>query len=131
MKRANPAVPPKKRCRFDSGTLIDDRARPVRMKKSGRPHEQIWLRSSAVASAGRLKVRAAASLDEFMCGVTRASLSPSHFSFLQRPARVDVTNALLKARDFFDRFRLFVRLPVKRIAAAAMTIVTLIHTSQH
>src|SRR5207302_3391509 len=121
----------KKRCRSDAQLHISDPARPIRIKRSGRPHDQIWLRPTAADYAGRVKVRAAATLDELMCQVTRASLSPSHYSFLQRPNRFDFSKAALKVRDLFDRFRPHFILPMKRVATAVITVITLAHASNH
>jgi hypothetical protein len=119
------------RCKSNAPLGLSDLSRPVRIRKSGRPHQQIWLRPNAADYAGRLKVRAAATLDELMCDVTRASLSPSHYSFLHRPNRFDFSRATLKARDLFDRFRPHFILPMKRIATAATTVITLAYVSNH
>src|SRR5690242_7759182 len=102
---ANPAmVPaPKKRYRLDAAITTFGPTRPVRIRKSGRPHQQIWLRAADVDSNARLKISNAATLDELMCQVTLASLSPSHFSSLRRPPRSHLTKAALWTRDLLDR----------------------------
>src|SRR5438874_13164965 len=98
MSQKNLTVPavlpgPKIRCKSNAPLALSDQSRPVRIRKSGRPHQQIWVRPDAAEYAGRVKVRAAATLDELMCDVTRASLSPSHYSFLHRPNRFDFSRA--------------------------------------
>ena len=105
--------------------------RPVRISRSGRRHEQIWLRPTAAEDANPLRVHAAATLDEVMCQVTRASLSPSHYSFLHRPNRFEFSGATLKMRDVFDRCWPTLALPIRRIAGAVMTLITLAHASSH
>ena len=125
------SLAPKRRCKFDTALRLRVTARPTRIKKSGRPHEQIWLRPSAADCAGRLKLRAAATLDEMMCQVTRASLSPPHYSFLQRPNRFDFGKTFVKLRDLVDRCRSCFALPMKRVAAAFITLLTLAHAWHH
>jgi len=134
MNRENAAPPsvlpqPKNRCRSKAPLAMPALNRPVRIKRSGRPHEQNWLRPTAAECASRLRVHAAATLDEVMCQVTRASLSPSHYSFLQRPNRFELSKAALKVRDLFDRLRPAFVVPMKRIAGAVITFITLIHAS--
>ena len=122
---------PKKRSGSALRITMSRTNRPPRMKRTGRPHQQIWLRPTAADYASQLRVHAAATLDEVMCQVTRASLSPSHYSFLQRPNRFDRSRAMLKLSEIFDRFRPAFALPVKRIAAAMITFLTLVQTSHH
>jgi hypothetical protein len=122
---------PKKSCRSDASLRLSTQPRPVRIKKSGRPHEQIWVRPNAAEQTARVKLRAAATLDELMCQVTHASLSPSHYSFLQRPNRFDFSRAAVRMRDIFDRFRPSLMVPMKRVATAVMTLITLVHASHH
>ena len=105
--------------------------RPVRLKKSGQPHQQIWLQPTPTEYVGRVKLPASATLDEVMCQVTRASLSPAHYSFLQRPNRFEFGRATLKLRDCLDRLRPTFAIPMKRIASAIVTVITLTHASLH
>ena len=122
---------PKKRCRSDGRITMSWTNRPPRMKRTGRPHQQIWLRPTAADHASRLRVHAAATLDEVMCQVTRASLSPSHYSFLNRPSRFEFSKAALKVRDLLDRLRPAFVLPMKRIASGVITFITVVHASHH
>jgi hypothetical protein len=122
---------PKKGCQSVRPLTMPTLNRPVRIKKSGRPHEQVWVRSTAAEYESGLRMHAAATLDEMMCQVTRASLSPSHYSFLNRPNRFDFSGAAVKLRDLCERCRPAFAVPIKRVVGAVMTLIALAQASSH
>src|ERR1700736_1509447 len=126
---------PKKRCKAAQALvtaaaqtqpeIIHSFHRLPRMKKSGRPHQQIWLRPSTEDSATPLKLPTGPSLDEMMSRVTQASLSAAHFSFLRRYDDRVVQRLKAAAREIFYNYQPLVLLRLKRIACA-VTLVAMI-----
>jgi hypothetical protein len=123
-RRTFPPLSPKKRFRL-AQTLPLPATHPHRLKKSGRPHEQIWLRPSTANSRARFKVPAGPTLDELMCQVTSASLSPSHFPISPRPNAMRMRKVKHKASDFLQTWQRSVLLRVRQIAAAVIIVMRL------
>jgi hypothetical protein len=131
---------PKKRCKAAQASvtaaaqmqleIIHSFHRMPRMKKSGRPHQQIWLRPSTENSATQLKLPTGPSLDEMMCHVTTASLSPAHFAFLNNyHSRMKWLRA--RALDLLDKYQPAALPTLKRLATAAVTLVAFIAVRFH
>jgi hypothetical protein len=129
---------PKKRCKAAQGgvtaaaqmqlEIIHPFHRMPRMKKSGRPHQQIWLRPSTENSATPLKLPTGPSLDEMISGVTQASLSAAHFSFLRRYDDRVVQRFKAKAREIFYTYQPLVLPRLKRVAISAVTLLAMTAT---
>src|ERR1700736_12316 len=123
---------PKKRCKAAQASvtaapqmqleIIHSFHRMPRMKKSGRPHQQIWLRPSKENSATQLKLPTGPSLDEMISGVTQASLSAAHFSCLRRYDDRVVPRLKATAREIFYTYQPLVLPTLKRVAISAVTL---------
>jgi hypothetical protein len=113
---------------IDKAEPIASPQRKPRMKRSGHPHPQIWLRATSAEVPARVRLPAAATVDEMVCGFTRASLSPAHFAFL-RSYRRRLEWLMSKASATFDRHQPAMWVGLKRIAtltaAFASTMATL------
>src|ERR1700737_3915854 len=126
---------PKKRCKAAQALvtaaaqtqpeIIHSFHRMPRMKKSGRPHQQIWLRPSTENSATQLKLPTGPSLDEMISGVTQASLSAAHFSFLRRYDDRGVQRFRATARGILYKYQPLVLPRLKRVAISAVTLLAM------
>jgi hypothetical protein len=123
---------PKKRCKaaeplapaeMNVQTVTSSHRKP-KMKRTGQPHQQIWVRPLNRDGATRLKLPSAATLDEMMCGFTQASLSPAHFSLLENyHQRLEHLHA--RALELFYRYRPSVLLTLKRALHSAVAVISL------
>ena len=130
---------PKRRCKVqivsDVALEADARMpafsqRKPRMKRTGHPHEQIWLRAVNGNSATRLKLPSAPTLDEMMCRFTRASLSPARFAFLRNyPQRMERLHA--QALEIFYRYQPSVSITLRRVARFAVVFLGLTALRAH
>jgi len=96
--------------------------RMPRMKRSGRPHPQIWARPATAIDNTPVKLPAASSLDEVMSCVTEASLSPAHVSAVPHWNREVRETLKTKALEIFYRCEPEVLVTVKRIRASTFAL---------
>ena len=98
-------------------------SRISRMKRTGHPHQQIWLHPGSTEGTRPLRLPAASSMDEMMCCFTQASLSPAHFAFLGNyHRRMEWLKA--KALETFDMYQPTILIGLKRMATFTAAFVS-------